>query len=70
MLSDISKVKYFQYTKSSLEICKIRFRNTLEALGEDSSSDSVFSAMDTGCDGGSQKHHTKLMDELAARQRS
>ena len=43
---------------------KTRYRRTLEALGEDPSPDSIFSAPDTGFGGGSQKLHKKLMDEL------
>jgi hypothetical protein len=43
---------------------KTRYRNTLEALGEDPSPDSIFSAPDIGFGGGSKKLHKKLMDEL------
>jgi hypothetical protein len=43
---------------------KTRYRGTLEALGEDPSPDSIFSAPDSGFGGGSKKLHKKLMDEL------
>jgi hypothetical protein len=43
---------------------KSRFWGTLEALGEDPSPESIFSAPDSGFGGGSKKLHKKLMDEL------
>jgi hypothetical protein len=43
---------------------KTRYRSTLEALGEDPSPDSIFSAPDISFGGGSKKLHKKLLDEL------